>query len=170
MTTKWFTQIFPGTSAPPPQTNPATPEAAATTAAKTSFPVDIEAANKAVGTNTNDNDKIAGEDGNQRPYDITKVDMDFSVVILLYGKNSFGDKIYSYLKITLGGIEKLKAALLVGMPFNPTDFGSIIAAGRGEPSDEVKAEISSTYYVLTAKPAPEMERAEVKEKKGWDEY
>ncbi len=89
----------------------------------------------------------------------------------MYGKNSFGDKIYSYLKITLGGLDKLKLAIQVGKMFSPNDFGTIIAAGRGEPSDDVRAEIASTYKILDTKPsAPPMAAVTVTEKKSWDEY
>lgn len=95
------------------------------------------------------------------------------VVLLLYGKNSFGDKIYSYLKIHLPNLPKLKTAIKAGKGFNPSDFGEVVAAGKGEPTLEVRAEIASSYQVFDssgnpqkAAPAPAVES----EKKAWDEY
>ena len=98
-------------------------------------------------------------------------DLDKTVVLLLYGKNSFGDQIYSYLKITIAGIEELKRAILVGKGFNPSDFGAIIAAGKGEPTDEVRMEISSMYQVLSAaEDNTKPEAVKVTQKKSWDDY
>ncbi len=152
MTTKWISQIFSGGAGtsnivtPPTAPNPAELAREAENAAKAAAEAPQE-------------DEYAG------------VDLAKNVVLLLYGKNSFGDTIYSYLKISLGGIDKLKAAVLVGQAFTPSDFGTIIAAGRGEPTDEVKAEISSQYYVLSTQTEEvPVAAAPITEKKGWDEY
>lgn len=99
------------------------------------------------------------------------------VVLLLYGKNSFGDKIYSYLKVTLENLKLLKEAAAKNGSFTPSDFGQVVAAGVGEPSDEVRAEIRTTYHYMemnrnaAAKPvAPQTAVPIPQEKKGWDEY
>jgi hypothetical protein len=94
------------------------------------------------------------------------------VVLLLYGKNSFGDKIYSYLKITLPNLQNLKSAIRAGQGFNPSDFGEVIAAGKGEPSREIRAEIAAQYQVLdTQQPASPPATPEIPtQKKEWDEY
>lgn len=105
------------------------------------------------------------------PQPVRNPDLDKTVVLLLYGKNSFGDQIYSYLKITIAGIEELKRAILVGKGFNPSDFGTIIAAGKGEPTDEVRMEISSMYQVLSAaEDNTKPEAVKVTQKKSWDDY
>jgi hypothetical protein len=92
-------------------------------------------------------------------------------VVLLRGKNTFGDLIYCYLKITFPDLEKLEAALKGDVNFNASDFGTVVAAGKGEPSDEVKAEIATIYPMLqahvTTKPVPQEIPTE---KKNWDEY
>ena len=97
-------------------------------------------------------------------------DPDRFVVLLLHGKNSFDDKIYSFLKIKLPDLQRLKSAILAGNGFTPSDFGTVIAAGLGNPTDEVRAEISSSFDVLDAqelsRPAPVIPS----EKKNWDEY
>lgn len=93
------------------------------------------------------------------------------VVLLMYGKNSFGDKIYSYLKIMLPDLQRLKAAVQAGKGFNPSDFGTVIAAGKGEPTDEVRREVASTYQVIDGnKQAPAPSAPIPTEKKAWDEY
>jgi len=85
--------------------------------------------------------------------------------------------IYSYVKVTLPNIKKLHSAMTSGEDFSPSDFGEIIEAGRGLPSDEVKAEISNKYKMLNANggasssgdsaPAP---KPVISEKKAWDEF
>ena len=94
------------------------------------------------------------------------------VVLLMYGKNSFGDKIYSYLKIMLPDLQRLKSAVQAGKGFNPSDYGTVIAAGKGEPTDEVKREVASTYPMLdAARPAPAPAAEPISSaKKAWDEY
>lgn len=93
-----------------------------------------------------------------------------SGVLLLYGKNAFGDKIYSYLKLTLNNMQRLKGAIQSGQSFTPSDFGEVIAAGRGEPTDTIRAEIAAMHPVMDAqkpqKPKPEIPAG----KKAWDEY
>jgi hypothetical protein len=107
--------------------------------------------------NAKDGDKFA---------DILK---DEHVVLLMQGKNMFGDRIYSYLKVALPDIRRLQETIRAGQNFNPSDFGTVVAAGKGDPTDEVKAEIAASYKLLdnprqfAAPPAP-------KEEKPWDEY
>lgn len=92
------------------------------------------------------------------------------VVLLLYGKNPFGDKIYSYLKVTLSNLQKLKAAIHLGQGFNPSDFGEVVAAGRDEPTDAVRLEIASMYQVMDAHAIPKPISAAPAQKKAWDEF
>ncbi len=98
-------------------------------------------------------------------------------VILFRGKNAFGDLIYCYLKISFGDMAKLQVAIDAPGTFNISDFGSVIAAGKGEPSDEIQAEIAMAYPMLD-KPKPVIDpntplpeaAAKPVEKKAWDEY
>ena len=93
------------------------------------------------------------------------------VVILLQGKNVFGDMIYCYVKATYLNVEKLQAALKAGQNFNPSDFGEVLAAGKGFPTDEVKAEIGQLYPMLeTPRMVHEPAAGGNFEKKAWDEY
>lgn len=94
-----------------------------------------------------------------------------TTVILLRGKNVFGDFIFCYLKISYGDMEKLQEAIETNQTFNISDFGSVLAAGKGEPSNEVKAELAKSYPILeTPKPISSKPAEEPAEKKAWDDY
>ncbi|MDE3060772.1 MAG: hypothetical protein KGJ06_07160 [Pseudomonadota bacterium] len=104
--------------------------------------------------------------------DLSELFKDEFAVILLQGKNLFGDKIYSYLKVGMGQIKELYAALQSGKDFTPSDFGTVVAAGKGDPPEDVKAEIATTYKMLEPiKPATfgGTEESAPAEKKNWDE-
>ena len=97
-------------------------------------------------------------------------------VVLLRGKNSFGDLIFSYVKIVLSNIERLQSSVQNHTAFTPSDFGEVIAAGRGEPSEELQAEIAAQYPVLDDKAGTNKtsgsgaSAAAPIAKKAWDEY
>lgn len=94
-----------------------------------------------------------------------------TVVILMRGKNPFGDRIYSYLKVTLSDLKRMQAAIAQSLPFNPSDFGSVVAAGKGEPTEEVQLEIESMYRVIDgSSSASQPQAAAATQKKAWDEY
>ena len=81
--------------------------------------------------------------------------LDEEVVILVQGKNNFGDAIYSYLKLSLRNLKKLKEHMNAGLQWSPSDFGTVVAAGRGEPNDEVRQEMAVTYQMVDVpKPKP----------------
>lgn len=94
------------------------------------------------------------------------------VVILMQGKNSFGDRIFSYLKVTVKDLKRMQTAAISGQPFNPSDFGTVVAAGKGEPTPEIRTEVESTYKVLSSgrtQPAEEPQ-APAPAPKAWDEF
>lgn len=68
--------------------------------------------------------------------------LDESVVILLLGKNLFGDRIYSYVKLSVKKLLELRKAMRSGKDFMPSDFGEVIAAGKGEPSESIKRDLA----------------------------
>ena len=70
------------------------------------------------------------------------------IVLLLSGFNNYGDKIYNYLKIPLKNIELIIKAVEGGGRFEVREFGEVIAAGLGTPTDEVRQEIESQYKML----------------------
>ena len=101
-------------------------------------------------------------------------------VFLLRGKNSFGNLIYSYVKVSFSNIDRVQHCLKNRLPFNPSDFGEVIAAGTGEPPPEVQAEIAALYPMIDQKPsdgsgatsssAVGASAAPPIAKKAWDEY
>ncbi len=93
-----------------------------------------------------------------------------TVVILMRGKNPFGDRIYSYLKLTLADLKRMQAAVAQAAPFNPSDFGTVVAAGRGDPTPEVRAEIEAMYRVVDAAEGGTQAAAVAPAQKAWDEY
>lgn len=97
-------------------------------------------------------------------------------ITLLRGKNVFGDFVYCYLKISVADLPKLDAAIQGSQNFNLHDFGTVLAAGKGEPTAEIMAEINSTYPTIDGGDTPASEAgapqaaAKPIEKKNWDEY
>lgn len=78
------------------------------------------------------------------------------VVILLQGKNVFGDEIYTYVRMTLRSLQKLRDKMKGGENFMPAEYGEVLAAGRGEPSPELRSEMAVTHNMVDvprAKPA-----------------
>lgn len=78
-------------------------------------------------------------------------------VILMSGKNMFGDTIYSYVKLTLQGFNNMCDALVAGQDIKPSDYGEVVAAGRGEPSAELRSEMAVKYKLIDipkSKPKP----------------
>ncbi len=74
--------------------------------------------------------------------------LDETGVILMYGTNTFGDRIYSYIEITMRKLQDMKAAMDRNENVKPSDFGSVLAAGRGEPSQDIKDEMAAKYNLI----------------------
>jgi tetratricopeptide (TPR) repeat protein len=66
-------------------------------------------------------------------------------VFLLQGKNVRGMQVYCYLLIPYRRIRDLEAAMDGKGGFNLTDFGEVLAAGTGDPPQEVRDEIDRKY-------------------------
>lgn len=67
------------------------------------------------------------------------------VVVLIQGWNNFGDEVYSYVKVPVEKLDEIKHKLDENEPLDVRKYGTVIAAGLNEPSDEVKAEIEKEY-------------------------
>lgn len=102
--------------------------------------------------------------------DFSKLFDEKFAVVLLRGKNSFGDNIYSYVKISFPNFKRMYESMMANETFMPSDFGEVVAAGKGEPNDEVKAEISRLYPLIEQNAAAPAAPAPAPEKKNWDEY
>ena len=70
------------------------------------------------------------------------------IVLLLSGFNNFGDKIYNYLKVPLRNIEIIVRSVDSGGRFDVRDYGEVIAAGIGMPTEEVRREIEGQYRMI----------------------
>lgn len=82
-------------------------------------------------------------------------------VVLIHGNNLFGDKVFSYVEITLEKFRDLKIAMDKNQNFKPADFGTVLAAGRGEPSAELKAEMEGEHQLMDI-PMPKAQRPVIK--------
>ncbi len=94
-----------------------------------------------------------GDAGNTDELKISDELLAQEAVVLSQGQNMFGDSIYSYIKFPMRNFRKLRDAMQAGENFKPSDYGEVIAAGRGEPSQELKDEMRVQYGLVdTPKP------------------
>lgn len=74
--------------------------------------------------------------------------LDVEIIILLQGANMFGDDVFAYLQIVGRNLKEMFGKMQKNENFKPADFGTVLAAGRGEPSAEVREEMMTTYNLL----------------------
>jgi len=99
------------------------------------------------------NTKAMGDAGQSDELQISDELLAQEAVILAQGKNMFGDAIYSYIKFPMRNFRKLRTSMQAGENFKPSDYGEVIAAGRGEPSQELKDEMREQWGLVdTPKP------------------
>jgi tetratricopeptide (TPR) repeat protein len=79
--------------------------------------------------------------------------LDTEIVILLQGTNLFGQRVYSYVLLTGRRLKRMFAMMQAGENFKPANFGTVITAGIGEPSQEVRDEMKRRYDMIDV-PAP----------------
>ncbi len=65
-------------------------------------------------------------------------------ILLVRGENPDGSAIYAYVAVRADKLETFMEAQKSGM-FYPEDYGVIIEAGEGEPSDEVRKKMETEY-------------------------
>src|ERR1700733_7534700 len=65
-------------------------------------------------------------------------------ILLVRGESPDGKKIYAYLGIRADKLEAFMEAQKQGT-FYPEDFGIVIEAGEGEPTDEIKQKMTKEY-------------------------
>lgn len=70
-------------------------------------------------------------------------------IVLLTGKNTGGVMIWCYLKIAFESLPSLEHALTLDAPFNPSQYGDVISASKGEVPDDVREEIRLRWDELT---------------------
>jgi len=74
--------------------------------------------------------------------------LDELAVILIQGTNLFGDEIYSYVQMTLRNMREFSKKMRARESFKPSDFGTVLQAGRGEPPQDVRSEMAATYKMI----------------------
>ncbi len=93
------------------------------------------------------------------------------MVILLQGKNVYGDPIFTYLQLTLRSLQGLRDKMRAGADFMPAEYGEVLAAGKGEPSAELRSEMAVTHNMVDV-PRPKAAAAPayaVAQPKLWDD-
>jgi hypothetical protein len=78
--------------------------------------------------------------------------LDTEIVILLQGTNLFGNPVYSYLKLLGKALKEMFTKMQRGENFKPSDFGTVLAAGTGYPSEEVRKEMKDEYNLIDVGP------------------
>jgi hypothetical protein len=78
--------------------------------------------------------------------------VDKSLVIMLEGKNAFGDRIFTYLELSLGMLAELKKTMDSGADFSPSSFGKVVAGGTRNPSPELLEDMSRRYNMVDLPP------------------
>ncbi len=98
-----------------------------------------------------------------------QIDFDKEVVLFMQGNNSFGDKVYSYVKLSLRNVEKMMAKVKSKEDFFPSDFGTVLFAGTGEPTPELRSEMAVTYNLVDVKPPLPAKSLNFAQPSVWDE-
>ena len=70
------------------------------------------------------------------------------VVILLQGKNVYGDQIFTYLELSLKSLIQLRSKMQKQEEFLPAEYGEVLAAGKGDPSPELRSEMAITHNMI----------------------
>jgi hypothetical protein len=70
------------------------------------------------------------------------------IVMLLQGNNSMGERVYSYLKLSVLNLRRMKDDILTSKNFLPSDYGQVLAAGHGMPPPELRAQMGVQYGVV----------------------
>lgn len=108
---------------------------------------------------------------NSTPVELDDALLDEKVVILLQGKNVYGDPIYTYLQMTLRSLQQLRDKMRQQQDFMPAEYGTVLAAGKGEPSPELRSEMAITHNMVDVpKPRPAATPAfAIPQPKLWDD-
>lgn len=108
---------------------------------------------------------------NSTPVELDDTLLNEKVVILLQGKNIYNDQIFTYLQLTLRSLQQLRDKMRKAEDFMPAEYGEVLAAGKGEPTPEMRSEMAVMHNMVDvprpkAAPAPAYA---VPQPKLWDE-
>ena len=85
---------------------------------------------------------------NSTPVELDEEVLAEKVVILLQGKNIYGDPIFTYLQLTIKSLIQLRDKIRRVEDFMPAEYGTVLAAGKGEPSAEMRSEMALTHNMI----------------------
>lgn len=85
---------------------------------------------------------------NSTPVELDDQLLSEKVVILLQGKNVYGDPIFTYLQLTLKSLQQLREKMRKGDDFMPAEYGTVLTAGKGEPTLEMRSEMAVTHNMV----------------------
>jgi len=108
---------------------------------------------------------------NSTPVELDPSLLDEKVVILLQGRNVYGDAIFTYLQMTLRSLQQLREKMRRADDFMPAEYGTVLAAGKGEPSTEMRSEMAVMHNMVDV-PRPKTAAAPsyvVPQPKLWDD-
>lgn len=92
------------------------------------------------------------------------------VVLLVQGNNLFDQRIFCYVRVPYFSLKTIKQRMDRGENFDLREYGEVLAAGLGEPSDEIKNEIAEEFEMFPvsarAPDAAPQEEAEEEEDDG----
>ncbi len=66
-------------------------------------------------------------------------------VLLIRGQGADGGARYCFLSVRLDRLDLLVQAQQQGVPFEPTEFGRVLASGAGEPDEIVMQHMADEY-------------------------
>lgn len=69
-------------------------------------------------------------------------------VVLVQGLNVFAEKVYCYLKVSAKNFYVVRSKLENKEKFDLREYGEVIAAGQGDPTEEVREEMATQYNML----------------------
>jgi len=78
----------------------------------------------------------------------TTEDRERDSIVLVQGKNIYGEKVYCYLKVDATMFYEVKQKLLAKEKFDLRDYGEVIAAGSWGPSFEEQMDLDREYNML----------------------
>ena len=78
--------------------------------------------------------------------------LDERVVIAMAGQDASGEPVFAFVEITVRKMKEMREKQRNEESFDPSDFGKVVASGKGEPSDEVKAKLAAEYKLLSSSP------------------
>lgn len=108
----------------------------------------------------NSNWKTGAYSTNTTPVSADEKAMEEIGVILMQGKNVYGDPIYTYLRLPIKNLIVMREKIVRRENFMPAEYGEVLAAGKGEPSAELRSEMAVAHNMIDVpKPKPAVNQA-----------